>query len=101
MTRYTLAQLDRSDPMSQHVARTGRLARVSRDERGFSLIVFGCGFMALLAASMLAIDVGMLMHARTQALEAVLALVAHITPRDGEWEASWLAFQERARQVLK
>ena len=39
--------------------------------------------------------------ARTQELESALALIARITPRDGEWEASWRALQERARQVLK
>ena len=39
--------------------------------------------------------------ARTQELESALALIARITPRDGEWKASWRALQERARQVLK
>ncbi|MDR7133416.1 hypothetical protein J2X06_000600 [Lysobacter niastensis] len=39
--------------------------------------------------------------ARTQELESALALIARITPREGEWEASWRALQERARQVLK
>ena len=39
--------------------------------------------------------------ARTQELESALALIARITPRDGEWEASWRALQERARQVLE
>ena len=39
--------------------------------------------------------------ARTQELESALAMIARITPRDGEWEASWRALQERARQVLK
>ena len=38
---------------------------------------------------------------RTQELESALALIARITPREGEWEASWRALQERARQVLK
>ncbi|HEY5780418.1 MAG TPA: hypothetical protein VIT66_00925 [Lysobacter sp.] len=39
--------------------------------------------------------------ARTQDLESALALIARITPREGEWEASWRALQERARQLLK
>ena len=39
--------------------------------------------------------------ARTQELESALALIARITPREGEWEASWRALQERARLVLK
>jgi hypothetical protein len=39
--------------------------------------------------------------ARTQELESALALIARITPREGEWEASWRALQERARQLLK
>jgi hypothetical protein len=43
------------------------LQRLDRDERGFSLITVGFSFMAFIAASMLAIDVGMLMTARTQA----------------------------------
>jgi hypothetical protein len=38
--------------------------------------------------------------ARTRALEAVLALIAHITPRAGEWEASWRALQDKARRSL-
>lgn len=37
------------------------------DEHGFSMVFVGLGFMAFLAASMLAIDVGMLMTARNQA----------------------------------
>src|SRR5256885_1607448 len=41
-----------------------------RSERGMSLIIVGAGFMALMAASMLAIDVGMLMTARSQSQNA-------------------------------
>lgn len=47
-----------------------RLGRIRRDERGFSLVTVGFGFMGLFAASMLAIDVGMLMTARSQAQNA-------------------------------
>jgi Flp pilus assembly protein TadG len=47
-----------------------RLGQVRRDERGFSLVTIGFSFMALFGASMLAIDVGMLMTARTQAQTA-------------------------------
>jgi hypothetical protein len=42
------------------------LNRLHRDERGMSLVFVGLGFMALLTAATLAIDVGMLMTARTQ-----------------------------------
>jgi Flp pilus assembly protein TadG len=38
-----------------------------RNERGMTLVFVGLGFMAFLAATMLAIDVGMLMTARNQA----------------------------------
>jgi Flp pilus assembly protein TadG len=44
-----------------------RLDRLHNDERGMSLVFIALGFMAFLAASMLAIDVGMLMTARNQA----------------------------------
>lgn len=44
-----------------------RLRRLKGDQRGFSFVFVGVGFMAFLAASTLAIDVGMLMTARSQA----------------------------------
>ena len=44
-----------------------RLHRLIRDEKGMSLVFIGMSLMALLSASMLAIDVGMLMTARGQA----------------------------------
>jgi Flp pilus assembly protein TadG len=44
-----------------------RLQRLAQDESGMSYVFVGFGFMALLSASMLAIDVGMLMTARSQA----------------------------------
>lgn len=44
-----------------------RLHRLAHEEDGFSLVFVGLGFMAFLAVSMLAIDVGMLMTARSQA----------------------------------
>jgi Flp pilus assembly protein TadG len=47
--------------------RNSRLHRLATEEDGFSLVFVGLGFMAFLAASMLAIDVGMLMTARSQA----------------------------------
>jgi hypothetical protein len=43
------------------------LQRLHRDERGMSLVFVGMGFMAFLAASTLAIDVGMFATARAQA----------------------------------
>jgi Flp pilus assembly protein TadG len=44
-----------------------RLQRLRRDESGMSYVFIGLGMMALFGASMLAIDVGMLMTARNQA----------------------------------
>ena len=44
-----------------------RLGKIASDESGFSLVFVGLGCMAFVAASMLAIDVGMLMTARSQA----------------------------------
>jgi hypothetical protein len=46
---------------------TRTLTRLYRDERGMSLVFVGVGFMAFLAATTLAIDVGMFMNARSQA----------------------------------
>lgn len=46
------------------------LRRLQRDERGMSLVFVGVGFMAFLAATTLAIDVGMFMTARSQAQNA-------------------------------
>ena len=46
---------------------TKTLTRLYRDERGLSLVFVGVGFMAFLAATTLAIDVGMFMTARSQA----------------------------------
>jgi hypothetical protein len=43
------------------------LTRLQHDERGMSLVFVGVGFMAFLAATTLAIDVGMFMTARAQA----------------------------------
>ena len=43
------------------------LTRMHRDERGMSLVFVGVGFMAFLAATTLAIDVGMFATARSQA----------------------------------
>src|ERR687884_1142297 len=44
-----------------------RLDHVRRDERGMSMVYADLGFMAFLAATTLAIDVGMFMTARSQA----------------------------------
>src|SRR5512137_3001901 len=52
--------------MRRSVMKT-RLRHLRDDERGMSFIFVGLGFTAFLAASILAIDVGMLMTARTQA----------------------------------
>jgi len=47
-----------------------RLRRVRSDESGMSYVFIGMGMMAFLSASMLAIDVGMLMTSRNQAQNA-------------------------------
>lgn len=47
-----------------------RIQRKLRDERGMSYVFVGLGLTAFLGASMLAIDVGMLMTARNQAQNA-------------------------------
>lgn len=47
-----------------------RFTHLRRDERGMSFVFVGMGFMSFLAASTLAIDVGMLMTARTEAQTA-------------------------------
>src|SRR5947208_17121862 len=44
-----------------------RIQRLRRDQSGMSLVFVGFGMMAFVGASMLAIDVGMLMTARSQA----------------------------------
>src|SRR3990172_862485 len=44
-----------------------RLRRLRDDESGMTFVFVGLGFMAFLAATMLAIDVGMLFTARAQA----------------------------------
>jgi Flp pilus assembly protein TadG len=44
-----------------------RIERLRRDESGMSYVFIGLGMMAFVSASMLAIDVGMLMTARSQA----------------------------------
>src|SRR5687767_1605842 len=41
-----------------------------RDERGMTLIMVGAGMVAFLSATMLAVDVGMFMVARTQSQKA-------------------------------
>src|SRR5688572_22768759 len=46
---------------------SNRLRRLTQDEAGMSYVFIGLGCMAFLSASMLAIDVGMLMTARNQA----------------------------------
>lgn len=43
-----------------------KLRRSLRDERGMTLVMVGCGMLAFLSATMLAVDVGLFMVARTQ-----------------------------------
>jgi hypothetical protein len=56
-----------AQPGTNHTATRNRLRHIRNDERGISIIVVSTGLMALLAATTLAIDVGMFMTARTQA----------------------------------
>ena len=37
---------------------------------------------------------------RIEALEEILARIAHVTPRPGQWEATYRALQRDARQAL-
>ena len=48
----------------------GRFHHLYRDEQGMSFVYVGMGFMGFLAASTLAVDVGMFMMARSQAQNA-------------------------------
>ncbi len=66
----TVLLADTRDAKGQETSMIERLRRVRHDERGFSLVTVGFGFMAVMSATMLAIDVGMLMTARTQAQTA-------------------------------
>ena len=52
------------------MAINNRVRKLARDESGMSYVFVGMGLMAFLSASMLAIDVGMLMTARNQAQNA-------------------------------
>ena len=47
-----------------------RIRRLRHNERGMTFVIVGLGFMAFMAATSLAVDVGMLMTARTQAQNA-------------------------------
>ena len=47
-----------------------RLHHLQRDERGMSLVFVAVGFMAMLSATTLAIDVGLFMNSRSQAQNA-------------------------------
>ena len=51
------------------------LQRLRHDERGMSFVFVGAGFFAFLAATTLAIDVGMFMTARSQSQTAADALL--------------------------
>lgn len=47
-----------------------KLRRSLRDERGMTLVMVGCGMLAFLSATMLAVDVSLFMVARTQSQNA-------------------------------
>ena len=40
------------------------------------------------------------LYGRLEDAQRTLSRLARTTPRDGQWEASWRALQEQARQVL-
>ncbi len=58
--------IDWSSTVKEHTVRKPFRARCT-DERGLVLVFAGMGMMAFLAATMLALDVGMVMTARGQA----------------------------------
>ena len=68
--RFTQTHADQRAITLRRRTIAGRVRQIRRDERGSSLVIVGFGFMSLFAATMLAIDVGMLMTARTQAQTA-------------------------------
>jgi hypothetical protein len=37
---------------------------------------------------------------RIEALEEIVARIAHVTPREGQWEATYRALQHEARKAL-
>ena len=39
-------------------------------------------------------------RAEIEALRDVVQRIAHTNPRNGQWERTWLALQERARKAL-
>jgi len=57
----------RSRTRNRNGAASKLLRKIHSDERGMTLVFVGLGFMSFLAATMLAVDVGMLMTARSQA----------------------------------
>src|SRR5439155_26773636 len=63
-----------SGPAREEIERGGDPMRerfhLRRDERGMSLVFVAVGFMAMLSATTLAIDVGMFMNSRSQAQNA-------------------------------
>jgi Flp pilus assembly protein TadG len=65
-----------------------RLLKLRRDESGMSYVFIGMGLMAFLGASMLAIDVGMLMTARAQAQNAADAgaLAGALALSQDDWD---------------
>lgn len=48
----------------------------------------------------LALDEIQRMYGRLEQAQAMLARVAHTTPRDGHWHEAWQAVQEQARTLL-
>src|SRR5687767_13530398 len=64
---------------------SNKLRRLGHDESGMSYVFVGLGMMAFLSASMLAIDVGMLMTARNQAKNSVMKGTVSVTPADVEF----------------
>jgi hypothetical protein len=65
-----------------------RLQRLKKDEAGMSYVFVGLGMLALMSATMLAIDVGMLMSARSQAQNAAdaAALAGAVSLAFDSWD---------------
>jgi hypothetical protein len=47
-----------------------------------------------------AIEQVAIIQRRAEALETIVRFIAHTTPHEGKWEASYRALQDKARQTL-
>ncbi len=83
---------------------SGLFRRLRHNEQGMSLVFVGLGFMAFLAATTLAIDVGMFMTARSQAQNsadagALAGATALVKDNYDDRTADGPAVQNAARRI--